>query len=58
MSVWINLVVESGFMVERLGEPYADEATAAAIPAVADTRMAPLFLHVRGRKPAAGELPR
>ncbi len=58
LSAWINLVVASGFMVERLGEPYADEATAAAVPAVADTRVAPLFLHVRGRKPAAEELHR
>lgn len=58
LSAWINLVVAGGFMVERLGEPYADEATAAAVPAVADTRVAPLFLHVRGRKPAAEELHR
>ena len=52
LSAWINLVVASGFALERLGEPRADEATAAAAPAVADTRVAPLFLHVRGRKPA------
>lgn len=58
LSAWINLVVASGFMVECLGEPYADEATAAAVPAVADTRMAPLFLHVRGRKLATEELHR
>ena len=48
----INLVVASGFVLERLGEPCADEAAAVAAPAVADTRVAPLFLHVRGRKPA------
>lgn len=52
LSAWINLVVASGFVLEQLGETYADEATAAAVPAVADTRVAPLFLHVRGRKPA------
>jgi hypothetical protein len=28
----------------------ADEATAAAFPSVADTRVAPLFLHVHARK--------
>lgn len=41
---------------ERLGKPFAVEATAAAVPAVADTRVAPLFLHVRGRKLTAEEL--
>ena len=55
LSTWINLVVGAGFALERLGEPRADEATAAAVPAVADTRVAPLFLHVRGRKPPVGE---
>lgn len=58
LSTWINLVVASGFVLERLGEPYADEATAEAVPAVADTRVAPLFLHVRGRKPVAADLRR
>ena len=58
LSAWINLVMASGFVLERLGEPCADEATAAAVPAVADTRVAPLFLHVRGRKPADGEMRR
>lgn len=44
--------------MDMFGEPCADEATAAAVPAVADTRAAPLLLHVRGRKPAAKELRR
>ena len=54
LSAWLNMVVAAGFALEWLGEPCADEATAAAIPAVADTRVAPLFLHVRGRKPSNG----
>ena len=58
LSAWVNLVVTSGFVLKRLGEPCADEATAAAVPAVSDTRVAPLFLHVRGRKPAARGLRR
>jgi hypothetical protein len=33
----------------------ADEATAAAFPTVADTRIAPLFLHVCARKQANGK---
>jgi len=51
LSAWINLVIATGFVLEHLGEPRADEATAARHPAVADTRTAPLFLHVGARKP-------
>jgi ubiquinone/menaquinone biosynthesis C-methylase UbiE len=52
LSEWLNGVIETGFTVERIGEPSVDEATALRVPAVADTRIAPLFLHVRGRKGA------
>lgn len=52
LSTWLNLVVSAGFVLERFGEPCADAAVAARVPAVADTRVAPLFLHVRGRKAA------
>jgi SAM-dependent methyltransferase len=58
LSTWVNFLIEAGFVLERLGEPCADAATAEAVPAIADTRVAPLFLHVRGRKPLASELRR
>lgn len=50
LTEWVAAVVGAGFVLEALGEPMADEATAARFPAVADTRVAPLFLHVRARK--------
>jgi len=50
LGTWLNLLAEAGFVLERVGEPHADEATATAVPTVADTRIAPLFLHLRGRK--------
>lgn len=50
LSHWLNLVAETGFRLEQLGEPRADPATAAAEPYVADTRVAPLFLHILARK--------
>jgi SAM-dependent methyltransferase len=50
LSGWMNLLVAAGFTIEELGEPMADEATASAFPIVADTRVTPLFLHVRARK--------
>jgi hypothetical protein len=50
LSSWMNLLVAAGFTIEQVGEPMADEKTAAAFPDVADTRVTPLFLHVRARK--------
>jgi SAM-dependent methyltransferase len=50
LSEWLNAVIDTGFAVERIGEPSVDEATAARVPVVADTRVTPLFLHVRARK--------
>lgn len=50
LSSWLNLVVGAGFRIEQLGEPMADAETARAHPTVADTRVAPVFLHVRARK--------
>ncbi|HJU19671.1 MAG TPA: class I SAM-dependent methyltransferase [Stellaceae bacterium] len=52
LSTWLNMICEVGFAIERLGEPHADGATAAAVPTVADTLVAPLFLHIRARKSA------
>lgn len=50
LSSWMNLLVAARFTIEELGEPMADEAAAAAFPDIADTRVTPLFLHVRARK--------
>jgi SAM-dependent methyltransferase len=49
LSTWINALIDAGFTIERLGEPSVDEATAQRVPQVADTRIAPLFLHIRAR---------
>jgi ubiquinone/menaquinone biosynthesis C-methylase UbiE len=49
LSDWLNAVVAAGFNIERIGEPSVDEATARRVPNVADTRIVPLFLHIRGR---------
>lgn len=53
LSGWINLITATGFTIEALGEPMADEATAADYPDAADTCVTPLFLHVRARKAGA-----
>ncbi len=51
LSAWVAMVVGAGLAIEALGEPCPDEGTARAVPIVADAREAPLFLHVRARKP-------
>ena len=51
LSGWLNLLLDTGFQIERLTEPCADEKTATDCPAVADTRHVALFLIVLCRKP-------
>jgi hypothetical protein len=53
LSEWFNGCIDAGFAIERIGEPTADATMALAHPAVADTRVTPLFLHLRVRKPGA-----
>lgn len=48
---WLTAALDAGLRIEAVAEPHADEATAAAHPVVADTRIAPFFLLVRARKP-------
>lgn len=50
LSDWVAMVVGAGFMIEAMGEPVASEEVARAAPSVADTRIAPIFLHMRARK--------
>jgi SAM-dependent methyltransferase len=51
LSGWVDIVCRAGLVIEQFGEPCADPELAEAQPVVADTRVAPLFLHVRARKP-------
>ena len=50
LAEWLGFVLSAGFALEEVREPHADEATARAIPQVADTRVVAYFLHVRCRK--------
>ena len=50
LSWWLNTVIEAGFTIERVNEPYADEETARKHPYVRDTRLVAYFLHVRCRR--------
>ncbi|HUB29660.1 MAG TPA: class I SAM-dependent methyltransferase [Terracidiphilus sp.] len=51
LSSWVDLICRAPLVIEQFGEPAASPEEAAAEPVVADTRVAPLFLHIRARKP-------
>jgi hypothetical protein len=51
MSHWINLLIDTGFVIERLGEPTADEETVRRVPSLHDHQVVAYFLHIRVRKP-------
>ncbi|MSP76194.1 MAG: class I SAM-dependent methyltransferase [Rhodospirillaceae bacterium] len=51
LSEWVTMICEAGLAIEQFGEPCASPELAEAEPVVADTRVAPIFLHVRARKP-------
>ena len=57
LSGWVEIICDAGFAIERFAEPSASPELASAEPVVADTRVAPLFLHCRVRKPARGPGP-
>lgn len=50
LSSWVSMIVEAGLAIEAFGEPMASVEVAEAEPVVADTRIAPIFLHIRARK--------
>jgi ubiquinone/menaquinone biosynthesis C-methylase UbiE len=52
LSQWFNMIIDTGFAIEKINEPYATDEEIAACPAVRDTRILGYFLHVRVRKPA------
>jgi SAM-dependent methyltransferase len=54
LSGWVEMLCRAGLVIEQFGEPCASPELAEAEPVVADTRVAPLFLHVRARKPRDG----
>jgi SAM-dependent methyltransferase len=52
LSGWVEIICSAGFFIEKFEEPSASAELARAEPVVADTRVAPLFLHCRVRKAA------
>jgi SAM-dependent methyltransferase len=51
LSEWMNLLVEAGFALERLGEPRPSDEAVRERPGLQDAQIVAYFLHVRSRKP-------
>jgi SAM-dependent methyltransferase len=54
ISQWLNLLVDTGFLLERAGEPRPSDETVQAYPGLQDAQVAACFLHIRVRKPLTG----
>jgi SAM-dependent methyltransferase len=50
LTGWVDLIVAAGLIIERFGEPRVSVEVAKAEPALEDTLVAPLFLHIRALK--------
>jgi ubiquinone/menaquinone biosynthesis C-methylase UbiE len=50
LTEWFTSIIETGFIIEEINEPYADEETVSKMPALQDTQIVGYFLHVRCRK--------
>ena len=55
LSWWLNGLIEAGFVLERLGEPYPSDEDVGERPGLQDAQVVAYFLHVRARKPAGTE---
>ncbi len=51
LTSWVRMIGEAGLIIQEFGEPSATEEVAQAVPDVADTRVAGIFLHIRVVKP-------
>jgi len=52
VSQWLNLLIESGFHIERVEEPRPSDETVRECPDMQDAQVVAYFLHIRARKPA------
>jgi ubiquinone/menaquinone biosynthesis C-methylase UbiE len=53
LSEWLNLLIGTGFLLERMAEPRPNDETVLACPDVQDAQVVPYFLHIRVRKRGA-----
>ena len=51
LSQWLNLVIKTGFRLERVEEPRPGHEVVRHHPRLRDAQVVPCFLHVRARRP-------
>ncbi len=49
ISEWLNLLIEAGFLIERIAEPRPSDETVRVCPRIQDAQVVAYFLHVRAR---------
>lgn len=50
LSEWLNLLIETGFRLERVAEPRPSDEAVRRYPGLQDAQVVAYFLHVRARK--------
>ncbi len=55
VSQWLNQLVETGFVIERVEEPRPTDQTVRECPDMQDAQVVAYFLHIRARKPTANK---
>jgi SAM-dependent methyltransferase len=51
LSQWLNLIIETGFFLERVEEPRPSDGVVRVCPDLQDAQVAAYFLHIRARRP-------
>jgi SAM-dependent methyltransferase len=51
LSQWLNLLVDTGFVIERLAEPRPSDEIVSEVPNLQDAQVVAYFLQIRARKP-------
>lgn len=51
LSQWLNLLIETGFVLERVEEPRPSDEVVRECPCIQDAQVVAYFLHIRVRKP-------
>ena len=51
LSEWVDLLVECGFQIQAMQEPCPSDDAIARYPKLRPSRIAPLFMHFRAKKP-------
>jgi ubiquinone/menaquinone biosynthesis C-methylase UbiE len=55
LSQWINAIIDAGFTIERINEPYPGADALEKYPSLRDAQVVPYFLHFLCRKPGRND---